>query len=66
MCPGNWSTQILGAASLHLAAYSPVTPFVEFAPAEVFDSPLRRELQQAGFPVTDGVIEFPENAGNRL
>ncbi|HVX64455.1 MAG TPA: mandelate racemase/muconate lactonizing enzyme family protein [Pirellulales bacterium] len=63
VCPGNWSTQILGAASLHLAAYSPVTPFIEFAPAEVFDSPLRRELQQAGFPVTDGVIEFPERPG---
>lgn len=63
VCPGNWSTQILGAASLQLAAYSPVTPFIEFAPAEVFDSPLRMELQQAGFPVKDGVIEFPEKPG---
>lgn len=63
VCPGNWSTQILGAASVHLAAYSPVTPYIEFAPAEVFDSPLRRELQQAGFPVTDGVIDFPEVPG---
>ena len=24
--PGNWSTQILGAATVHLAAYSPITP----------------------------------------
>ena len=63
VCPGNWSTQILGAASVHLAAYSPITPFIEFAPAEVFDSPLRRELQEAGFPVKDGVIEFPEAPG---
>lgn len=63
VCPGNWSTQILGAASLHLAAYSPVTPFIEFAPAEAFASPLRRELQAAGFPVRDGVIEFPERPG---
>lgn len=63
VCPGNWSTQILGAASLHLAAYSPVTPFLEFAPAEVFESPLRRELQDAGFPVKDGALEFPESPG---
>ena len=63
VCPGNWSTQILGAASVHLAAYSPITPLIEFAPAEVFDSPLRRELQQAGFPVINGEIEFPDAAG---
>lgn len=63
VCPGNWSTQILGAASVHLAAYSPITPFIEFAPAEVFDSPLRLELQRAGFPVLNGVIELPERAG---
>src|SRR5262249_17479342 len=36
VCPGNWSTQILGAATVHLAAYSPITPFIEFAPAEVY------------------------------
>lgn len=63
VCPGNWSTQILGAASVHLAAYSPVTPYIEFAPAEVFDSPLRQELQDAGFPVKNGVIEFPHTPG---
>jgi L-alanine-DL-glutamate epimerase-like enolase superfamily enzyme len=63
VCPGNWSTQILGAAALHLAAYSPVTPFVEFAPAEVSDSPLRRELQAAGFPVRRGAISFPQRPG---
>ncbi|GDY06609.1 enolase [Planctomycetia bacterium] len=63
VCPGNWSTQILGAASVHLAAYSPITPFVEFAPAEVFNSPLRRELQAAGFPVKNGAIEFPDAPG---
>jgi L-alanine-DL-glutamate epimerase-like enolase superfamily enzyme len=63
VCPGNWSTQILGAASVHLAAYSPITPFIEFAPAEVFDSPLRRELQAAGFPVKNGEIDFPSGPG---
>ena len=63
VCPGNWSTQILGAASVHLAAYSPITPYVEFAAAEVFESPLRRELQELGFPAKNGEIVFPEAAG---
>jgi len=63
VCPGNWSTQILGAASVHLAAWSPVTPFIEFAPAEVFESPLRRELQNAGFPVKNGAIALPQCDG---
>ncbi len=63
VCPGNWSTQILGAATVHLAAYSPVTPFIEFAPAEVYESPLRRELQAAGFAVKNGVISLPERPG---
>lgn len=63
VCPGNWSTQILGAASVHLAAYSAVTPFIEFAAAEVFESPLRRELQSAGFPVKNGSIALPETPG---
>jgi L-alanine-DL-glutamate epimerase-like enolase superfamily enzyme len=63
VCPGNWSTQILGAATVHLAAYSPITPFIELAPAEIFESPLRRELQAAGFPVKNGQIELPEGPG---
>jgi L-alanine-DL-glutamate epimerase-like enolase superfamily enzyme len=63
VCPGNWSTQILGAASVHLATYSPITPFIEFAPAEVFESPLRRELQSAGFPVINGAINIPTKPG---
>ena len=63
VCPGNWSTQILGAASVHLAAYSPITPYIEFAAAEVLDSPLRNELQEAGFPVTNGAIKFPDAPG---
>ena len=63
VCPGNWSTQVLGAATVHLAAYSPITPFIEIAPAEVCDSPPRRELQAAGFPVRNGAISFPERPG---
>ena len=29
VCPGNWSTQLLGAATVHLAAVSPITPLLE-------------------------------------
>jgi len=63
VCPGNWSTQILGAATVHLAAYSPISPFIEFAPAEVYESPLRRELQAAGFPIREGQISIPDRPG---
>src|SRR5436190_3046941 len=34
VCPGNWSTQILGAATVHLPAYSPVPAFTDFAAAQ--------------------------------
>jgi L-alanine-DL-glutamate epimerase-like enolase superfamily enzyme len=63
VCPGNWSSQILGAASVHLAAYSPITPYVEFAPAELFASPLRQILQDSGFPVCAGAIALPQAPG---
>ena len=63
VCPGNWSTQILGTASIHLAAYSPITPYIEFAPAEVYESPLRKALQEAGFPVHNGAITPPDRPG---
>lgn len=63
VCPGNWSTQILGAATVHLAAYSPITPYIEFAPAEVFESPLRLALQAAGFSVRNGAIALPTGPG---
>jgi L-alanine-DL-glutamate epimerase-like enolase superfamily enzyme len=63
VCPGNWSSQILGAATVHLAAYSPITPFIEFAPAEIFESPLRRLLQECGLPVHRGAIALPDKPG---
>lgn len=63
VCPGNWSTQILGSASVHLAAYSPITPLIEYAPAEVYESPLRKALQEIGFPVRNGSIEVPDRPG---
>ena len=61
--PGNWSTQIIGTACAHFAAWSPVTPFVEYAPAEVYASPLRRILQDGGLPVQNGTMKVPSKPG---
>jgi L-alanine-DL-glutamate epimerase-like enolase superfamily enzyme len=63
VCPGNWSTQVLGAASVHLAAYSPVTPIIEYAPAQIYWSPLRKAIQERGLPFVDGAIAFPATPG---
>lgn len=63
VCPGNWSTQVLGAASVHLAAYSPVTPVIEYPPAQIFWSPLRRAIQEVGLPMRNGAIAFPDTPG---
>ncbi len=63
VCPGNWSTHVLGAATVHLAAWSPITPFIESAPSEVYGSPLRKALQDIGLPVVDGAIALPTAAG---
>ncbi|MFH1569255.1 MAG: mandelate racemase/muconate lactonizing enzyme family protein [Gemmatimonadota bacterium] len=63
VCPGNWSTGVLGAASVHLAAYSPITPVIEMAPAEVYASPLRKALQELAPPVADGAVAWPQAPG---
>jgi len=61
--PGNWSTQILGAASVHFALWSPISPLIEYAPADIYPSPLRREIQRLGFPVVNGSIAPPTASG---
>lgn len=63
VCPGNWSTSVLGMASIHLAAYSPITPIYESAPADVYWSPLRKALQDIAAPVVNGVAHFPTAPG---
>ena len=63
VCPGNWSTHVLGAATVHLAAYSPITPFFESAPSEVYWSPLRKALQEIALPVVAGAVALPDRPG---
>ena len=61
--PGNWSTQILGSASVHFALWSPISPLIEYAPADIYPSPLRREIQRLAFPVVNGAIAPPTAPG---
>ncbi|MBI3959847.1 MAG: mandelate racemase/muconate lactonizing enzyme family protein [Chloroflexi bacterium] len=63
VCPGNWSTAALGMATIHLAAYSPITPIFESAPAAVYWSPLRKALEELAAPVVNGVVHFPTSPG---
>src|SRR5579883_2944139 len=63
VCPGNWSTGILSAATVHFAAISPCTPCFEFVAAEVYGSPLRKALRELGEPVVDGAIALPTRPG---
>lgn len=66
VCPGNWGTQVLGAATVQLAAVSPITPFVEYGAAQVFWSPLRKAIQEVSLPVVDGAIALPTAPGNGI
>ena len=64
VCPGNWSTQILGAATVHLAAYSPITPFIEFLPRQRCTT--RRcaaSCKPRGSPFATVRFWFPECSG---
>jgi L-alanine-DL-glutamate epimerase-like enolase superfamily enzyme len=61
--PGNWSSQCLGTAHVHLAAWSRGTPYIEYAPAEAYASPLRKALQSLGLPVANGAIALPTKPG---
>ena len=63
VCPGNWSTHVLGMATVHLMAYSPISPVFESAPSEVYWSPLRKALQELALPVSDGAVPFPSAPG---
>ncbi|MBI2191801.1 MAG: mandelate racemase/muconate lactonizing enzyme family protein [Planctomycetes bacterium] len=63
VCPGNWSTHVQSAATVQLVATSPISPIFEYVPAQVYDSPLRRALQEIGLPVVRGGIRFPGSPG---
>jgi L-alanine-DL-glutamate epimerase-like enolase superfamily enzyme len=61
--PHCWKTAIGIAASAHLAAAVPHCPFIEYLPAELCDSALRRELADDGLVMQDGLLNLPSKPG---
>jgi L-alanine-DL-glutamate epimerase-like enolase superfamily enzyme len=61
--PHCWKSAIGIAASVHLAASTTVCPYVEFLPAALSESPLRRELVKNEFELVGGAIQLPEKPG---
>jgi len=61
--PHAWKTAVSIAASTHLATVTPHCPFIEFLPAELCESSLRRELVLRGPEMVEGVIRLPDEPG---
>ena len=61
--PHCWKTGIGISASLHLAAVTPHCPFIEFMPAELCDSLLRKELLLEDLSLQDGALPLPTKPG---
>jgi L-alanine-DL-glutamate epimerase-like enolase superfamily enzyme len=61
--PHCWKTGIGIAASAHMAFAVPHCPYIEFPPAELTDSALRRELVRDELTMVDGLIPAPQRPG---
>jgi len=61
--PHCWKSAIGISASAHLAAASPVCPYIEFLPAELSESLIRTSLVTDEFEVVDGVMRLPTRPG---
>lgn len=61
--PHCWKTSIGIAASAHMAAAIPHCPFIEFLPAELCDSALRRELVTDELRMENGKVALPSKPG---
>ena len=61
--PHCWKTGIGIAASAHLAAVTPHCPYIEFLPARLCDSLLRKELVEDELQITGGVLPLPKKPG---
>jgi len=58
--PHSWSSDLLTAASLHLAAFQRRAPFVEFSTSQ---GPLSRMLVREPLRMVDGYLRVPEAPG---
>jgi L-alanine-DL-glutamate epimerase-like enolase superfamily enzyme len=61
--PHLWKTGISIAAAVHLAAVTSNCPYIEFLPAELSESPLRRELLTIEPSMESGEIAVPTAPG---
>jgi L-alanine-DL-glutamate epimerase-like enolase superfamily enzyme len=61
--PHCWKTGIGIAASAHLCAATAHCPYIEFLPAHLAESVLRRELTVDELRLVDGKIPLPQEAG---
>jgi L-alanine-DL-glutamate epimerase-like enolase superfamily enzyme len=61
--PHCWKSGIGIAASAHLAAATACCPYIEFLPAELSESALRKELVADELRLVDGVIPLPQRPG---
>ena len=61
--PHLWKTAISIAAAVHLAAVTPHCDFVEFLPADLSESALRKQLTSEELPMVDGQIPLPSGPG---
>jgi L-rhamnonate dehydratase len=61
--PHCWKTGIGIAASAHLSAATAHCPYIEFLPAQLAESALRRELVRDELQMSDGVIPLPQKPG---
>jgi L-alanine-DL-glutamate epimerase-like enolase superfamily enzyme len=61
--PHCWKTGIGIAASAHLAAITPHCPYIEFLPANLCDSLLRKELITDELKIVNGQIALPRKPG---
>lgn len=62
VAPHCWKSAIGIAASLHVCAGAPNAPYLEFLPAELSDSPIRKTLTN-DFTLVDGLLPLPETPG---
>jgi L-alanine-DL-glutamate epimerase-like enolase superfamily enzyme len=61
--PHAWKTGISIAAAAHLARATPHCAFIEFLPAELCESALRRDLVRRGPEMVDGAVRLPDAPG---
>ncbi|HZU36668.1 MAG TPA: mandelate racemase/muconate lactonizing enzyme family protein [Gemmataceae bacterium] len=61
--PHCWKSAIGIAASAHLAAASPVCPYIEFLPPELAESPIRTSLVVNEPRVVEGTLALPTRPG---